>query len=353
MFGEDSRKKKRIATIGISTILLVAMVVGVTVSVSKNSGEDAKDNSRVSSTVKAVQTLCSPTDYRKECEDSLTAQAGNTTDVRELIKIAFNITIKKIGEGLEKTQLMQDIEKDARTKEALDTCKQLMNLSIDEFKRSLERFARFDLNNVDKILTSMRVWLSGAVTYQETCLDAFENTTTEAGRKMKEVLQTSMHMSSNGLSIINELSKTITNMTHKPAGRRLLTDVADMAVIGHDNEGDFEFPEWVDDHVGARKLLKMTGRKQMAHVIVAKDKTGNFTTINEALKHVPKNNLKPFVIYIKEGVYNEYVEVTKKMTHVVFIGDGGKKSRITGNKNFKDGIGTYKTATVGKYFNYS
>lgn len=352
MFGEDSRKKKRIATIGISTMLLVAMVVGVTVSVTKNSVEDTKDNSRVSSSIKAVKTLCSPTDYRKECEDSLTAQAGNTTDVRELIKLAFNITIKKIGEGLEKTQLMQDIEKDARTKEALDTCKQLMNLSIDEFKRSLERFTRFDLNNIDKILTSMKVWLSGAITYQDTCLDAFENTTTDAGRKMKEVLQTSMHMSSNGLSIINELSKTITNMT-KPAGRRLLTDVADMPIIGHDNEGDFEFPEWVDDHVGARKLLKMTGRKQMAHVVVAKDKTGNFTSINEALKHVPKNNLKPFVIYIKEGVYKEYVEVTKKMTHVVFIGDGGKKTRITGNKNFKDGVGTYKTATVGTYFNYS
>lgn len=41
------------------------------------------------------------------------------------------------------------------------------------------------------------------------------------------------------------------------------------------------------------------------------------------------------------------------MTHVVFVGDGAKKTRITGNKNFKDGVNTYRTATVvvqGDYF---
>ncbi|KAL9322468.1 hypothetical protein ACSQ67_010521 [Phaseolus vulgaris] len=67
-------------------------------------------------------------------------------------------------------------------------------------------------------------------------------------------------------------------------------------------------------------------------------------------KQVPEKNKRPFVIYIKEGIYQEYVQVTKDMTHVVFIGDGGKKTRITGNKNFIDGINTYKTSTIGDYF---
>lgn len=356
MSGGDSQKR-RVAIIGVSTFLLVAMVVAVTVGVNFNkngSNDDSKDSntkSHVSSSVKAVKTLCQPTDYKKECEESLAAHAGNTTDPRELIKIAFNITITKISEGLEKTQLMQDVEKDPRTKEALDTCKQLMDLSIEEFKRSLERFGKFDLNNLDKILTSLKVWLSGAITYQETCLDAFENTTADAGQKMKEVLQTAMHMSSNGLAIINELSKTLADMHVTKPGRRLLKeDEEDFDILGH---GDFELPDWVEDRVGVRKLLRMTARKLRAHVVVAKDGTGNFTTINDALKHVPKKNLKPFVIYIKEGIYEEYVEVFRNMTHVVFIGDGGKKTRITGNKNFIDGVGTYRTATVavlGDYF---
>ncbi|XP_061371940.1 probable pectinesterase/pectinesterase inhibitor 21 [Gastrolobium bilobum] len=352
--GADSQRRRRIAIIGVSTFLLVAMVVAVTVSVNlkNDSNGNVKDSgkSHVSSSVKAVKTLCAPTDYKKECEESLTAQAGNTTDARELIKIAFNITIKKIGEGLEKTQLMHEAEKDPRTKEALDTCKQLMNLSIEEFKRSLEKFGTFDLNHLDQILTSLKVWLSGAVTYQETCLDAFENTTTQAGNKMKEILKTAMHMSSNGLSIITELSKTLTDMNITKPSRRLLQDADDEAVLGHD---DFELPDWVDDRVGVRKLLKMTQRKLGAQVVVAKDGTGNFTTINDALKSVPMKNLKPYVIYVKQGVYNEYVEVSRNMTHVVMIGDGAKKTRITGNKNFIDGVGTYRTATVavlGDYF---
>ncbi|KAK7397157.1 hypothetical protein VNO78_18324 [Psophocarpus tetragonolobus] len=356
--GGDAQKK-RIAIIGVSTFLLVAMVVAVTISVSLNKGaneaKEESNDSHVASSMKAVKTLCAPTNYKEECEESLSsANSGNTTDPRELIQIVFNVTIKKIGEGLEKTHMMDEVEKDPRTKEALDTCKQLMNLSIAEFTRSLDKFKRFDLSNFNALLTSLRVWLSGAVTYQETCLDAFENTTTDASQKMQGFLQSAMRMSSNGLAIITELSNTLSEMnTGKPAGRRLLINKAeDLPVLGHETD-DFDLPDWVDDRVGVRRLLRMTGRKRMAHVVVAKDGTGNFTTINEALLHVPSKNLKPFFIYVKEGVYDEFVEVSRNMTHVVMIGDGGKKSRITGSKNFVDGVGTFRTASaavLGDFF---
>ncbi|OIW17486.1 hypothetical protein TanjilG_22598 [Lupinus angustifolius] len=354
---DDAQRNKRLAIIGVSTFLLVAMVIGVTVTISSNKNvideEDPKDNSKshVSSTMKAVISLCQPTDYREECVNDLSKEAGNTTDPRELIQIAFQITINRIGEGLKKTNILQEVEKDPRAKGALVTCKQLMDLSVGEFNRSLDKLGKFNLNNLDNILTSLKVWLSGAVTYQETCLDAFENTTSEAGNKMKEILQTSMHMSSNGLAIINELSKTLASLhITKTSGRRLLQDADDLPVLGH---GDDDLPEWVEDGVGVRRLLKMNARKYMANVIVAKDGSGNFTKISEALKLVPKKNQKSFIIWIKEGVYHEYVHVTKDMTHVVFVGDGAKKTRITGNKNFIDGINTYNTATVavqGDYF---
>lgn len=354
MSGGDAKRRKRLAIIGVSTFLLVAMVVAVTVSISlnKNGGDDSKEDNknRASSSVKAVKTLCAPTDYTKECEDSLLTEAGNTTDPRELIKIAFNVTIKRIGEGLQKTQLLQDVEKDPRAKQALDSCKQLMDLSIEEFNRSLEKLGRFDLNNLSNILTSLKVWLSGAITYQETCLDAFENTTSTAGQKMKEYLQTAMHMSSNGLAIITELDKTVAAMhlPRKTGHRRLFQDTEDEPVLGHDDEQ--ELPEWVEDRIAVRRLLSEgAGKKMKANVVVAKDGTGQCKTITEALRKVPVRNTKPFIIHIKEGVYQEYVEVLRNMTHVVFVGDGGNKTRITGNKNFIDGVNTYKTATVGTY----
>lgn len=232
-----------------------------------------------------MKTICQPTDYKNECEESLNAEAGNTTDPRELIKLAFKVTIKKIGEGLEKTQLLQEVEKDPRAKQALDTCKQLMDLSIGEFTRSVDKLGSFELNNLNNILTSLKVWLSGAITYQETCLDAFENTTSDAGQKMKEILKTAMHMSSNGLAIVTELDKTLTDMHITKTGRRRLFQVADdEPVLGHDSD----LPDWIEDRISVRRLLSTAPRKIKSNVVVAKDGSGKYKTITEALKDVPR-----------------------------------------------------------------
>jgi len=54
------------------------------------------------------------------------------------------------------------------------------------------------------------------------------------------------------------------------------------------------------------------------------------------------------VIQVKEGMYEEYVTITKTMKNVTLLGDGSKKSVITGKKSFADGITTFKTATFSK-----
>jgi len=338
MSERNENKGKRII-IGVSALFFMA-IVGVVIfgiNLIDNGSNGDKENidnkkNHVASTVKAVQSLCHPTNYEKECEESLIAGAGNTTDPRELVKIAFNITITKIGDKLKETNLLHDVEKEPRAKMALDTCKQLMDLSIGELSRSIDGISEFELINIEKILMNIKVWLSGAITYQDTCLDGFDNTTSEAGQKMKDLLMTSMHMSSNALALVTELGDTITNLNvTQLLGRRLLQDS--------------ESPSWVDHQGLPNANTSLFNHKP--NVTVAQDGNGDFKSINEALKQVPEKNKKPFVIYIKEGTYQEYVEVTKDMTHVVFIGDGGKKTRIIGNKNFIDGINTYRTATVG------
>lgn len=345
MAGQDAQKK-RIAIIAVSSVFLVAMVVAITIGFNMNNSNDNADDHRVASSMKAVKTLCKPTDYPKECENSLRVESGNITDPRELIKIAFNITIKKMGSELKKTGLLHEIEKDPNAKMALDTCKELMDLSIGEFKRSLEKISRFDLDNLDYILNSLKIWLSGAITYQYTCLDGFNHTSSEAGKNMKNMLTSSMHLSSNALAIISELADTVSHMNLTRDARRLVEDHEH--VFSDDDDDDNVIPSWVDDDgVGVRRLL-YASHEVKPDLIVAKDGSGKYESINKALKKVPKNNRKPFVIYIKSGVYHEYVEVTKKMTHVVFVGEGGNKTRITGNRNFIDGINTYRTATVGK-----
>lgn len=81
------------------------------------------------------------------------------------------------------------------------------------------------------------------------------------------------------------------------------------------------------------------------NVIVAKDKSGNFTTISDALKAMPKKYNGRYVIYIKEGVYEETVTVTKEMVNVTMYGDGSRQTTVTGSKNFVDGVRTFQTAT--------
>lgn len=83
-------------------------------------------------------------------------------------------------------------------------------------------------------------------------------------------------------------------------------------------------------------------------MIVAQDGSGKYKTINEALVEIPKNGNTTFVLYVKEGVYKEQVNFTKSMTNVMLIGDGPTKTTISGSLNFIDGIGTFRTATVGK-----
>lgn len=337
-------RKKKITVISLSAIFLVALVVAVTVGVNlhhSSSSDDDNSSNNLSATMKAIQLICQPTDYKEECVKSLSSEAGNTTDSKELIRASFKAAMDYINEAANKSNVLKELEKDSRAKKALDSCKELMDSSTDEFKNSFDQLGDFDGTKVDELLNDLRIWLSAAITYQETCLDAFQNTTGDAGEKMRAALKSAMQMSSNSLAIVSDLSKVLSNFDFPSLGRRLLEH--DVPVLGH---GEL-YPDWFNDSPGSRRLLAASPAQIKPDVIVAKDGSGRFKTINEALPLIPKNSNKTFVIYIKEGVYQEYVELNKSMTHVMMIGDGPDKTRITGNRNFVDGIPTFKTCTVG------
>lgn len=59
-----------------------------------------------------------------------------------------------------------------------------------------------------------------------------------------------------------------------------------------------------------------------------------------------------YVIYVKEGTYEEQLTVTKKMVNLTIYGDGSQKTMVTGNKNLADGVRIYDTATFGTFIHY-
>lgn len=85
-------------------------------------------------------------------------------------------------------------------------------------------------------------------------------------------------------------------------------------------------------------------------LVVAADGTGNFSTITEAIKFAPNNSMNRIVIYVKEGIYEENVEIPSYKTNIMMLGDGSGVTVITGNRSVGDGWTTFRSATLGEAF---
>ncbi|XP_077248728.1 pectinesterase-like [Tasmannia lanceolata] len=66
-------------------------------------------------------------------------------------------------------------------------------------------------------------------------------------------------------------------------------------------------------------------------MVVAKDGSGNYTKVSEAIVAAPIASTRRFVIYIKAGIYVESVLVGSEKANITFIGDGMNKTIITSN----------------------
>ncbi|GMJ12247.1 hypothetical protein like AT3G05610 [Hibiscus trionum] len=332
---------KATVIIGVCSVILVAMVVAVAVGVTRSRSERSAGGGELEASKKAVQNICQPTDYKEACEKSLSG--SNTTDSKELIKAGFQAAIHEIEKVVKNSSTIQDAAKDPMSRQALDICKEVMGYAIDDLMNSINQLGAFDASTLDEYIENLKIWVGGSITYQQTCLDGFVNVSTVAGEKMRKLLNTSQMLTSNSLAMVCEIPKLIRDLNFprlSGAGggtRKLLA-----------KDG---FPSWVSFR--QRMLLQQNPSQMKANVVVAKDGSGKYNNINQALKEVPNKNTSPFVIHIKAGVYKENVLVDKYMSNVVFIGDGPTQTIVTGSLNVADGTATFKSATVaviGKNF---
>src|SRR5688572_6591452 len=78
---------------------------------------------------------------------------------------------------------------------------------------------------------------------------------------------------------------------------------------------------------------------------VAKDGTGDYKYIQDAIDAMRVYPLRPITLYIKNGVYNEKIELPATNTDVIFIGESVEKTIIT----FNDYSGRGKHTTFTSY----
>lgn len=331
--------KKKIALMVVSSLIFVTMIIMVIFGVSHKAAKQIPGtggNPAIQTSTKAITQICQPTDYKEACLSSLSAAAHNTTDPKELIEVAFKVAVDKVKQALSESTVLKAAARDPRTSKALENCGELMNYSIDDLEVSLKQLGAFELSKIDDTMDDLKIWLSASVTYQETCLDGFEGAEGDAGEKMKKALKGAYELTSNVLAIMSEISSVLSSFNLPFFHRRLLS---------FDDPMKVDIPMWVSGE--RRGLLKASIKSMKPNVIVAKDGSGQYKTISEAVADVPKKKNDTYVIYVKEGVYDESVMIEKSMWNVIMIGDGPTKTIVTGSKNFVDGTPTFKTATFG------
>lgn len=110
------------------------------------------------------------------------------------------------------------------------------------------------------------------------------------------------------------------------------------------------FPNWVSSHL--RKLLQSSSRK--AHLVVAKDGSGHFRTVQGAVNAAGRRRSKTrFVIHVKRGVYRENIHVDKTNDNIMLVGDGMRSTIITSARSVQAGFTTYSSATAGSFHLFS
>ncbi|KAJ6795528.1 pectinesterase precursor [Iris pallida] len=273
---------------------------------------------------------CNGTLYPDLCVSTLTAipYRGSPKSLPDIISSAIGhteSTVNSTAAGLRRMRRSR-IALDARQRLALADCLELLDETVTDLDRATADLARHASSNLD----DLRTVLSAAITNQYTCLDGFSHV--DHNRSIRPLIQNEMfnisHLVSNSLAMAKKIPPKNESRSNQ------VFDGYGTIVKG--------FPKWLSAEDQALLLADGT----TADLVVAKDGTGHFTTVADAVAAAPNKSAKRFVIYIKQGAYFENIEVVKHKTNLMFIGDGIEKTLIKASRNVVDGWTTYSSATV-------
>ncbi|MBA0818901.1 hypothetical protein Gohar_028448 [Gossypium harknessii] len=332
-----TKKHKKIFLALFASLVIVAAIIGIVAGVSSRNNSDESDTSHHA----IVKSACSGTFYPDLCFSAVTTvPAGTAKKVRsqkDVIELSLNITTTAVEHNyfkIEKLLARKDLT--TREKTALHDCLETIDETLDELHEAVEDLHEYpNKKSLTQHADDLKTLMSAAMTNQETCLDGFSHE--GADKKIREVLidgeKYVEKMCSNALAMIKNMTDTdIANeMMLKSSNRKLKED-----------ESGIAWPEWLS--AGDRRLLQSSS--VTPNVVVAADGSGNFKTVSEAVAKAPEKSSKRYIIRIKAGVYRENVEVPKKKSNIMFIGDGRTKTIITGSRNVVDGSTTFHSATV-------
>ncbi|KAL3738818.1 hypothetical protein ACJRO7_020226 [Eucalyptus globulus] len=258
-----------------------------------------------------VTSWCSKMPYPQPCEYFLThnPKQAPIKQKSDFLKISMQLALERAQLAHDHTHSLESKCSNEREKVAWADCLQLYEHTVLRLNRTIGHDCTQD---------EAQTWLSTALTNLETCRAGF----VELG------------ISDNVLPLMsNNVSKLISNT--------LALNYAPFTTPNYTKK----FPTWV--RPSDRKLLQSSSAVSKANIVVARDSSGNYKTISEAITAASKRTgTARYIIYIKAGTYNENIEVGSKLDNIMFIGDGIGKTIITGSKSVGGGSTTFNSATV-------
>ncbi|PUZ73346.1 hypothetical protein GQ55_2G467400 [Panicum hallii var. hallii] len=219
-----------------------------------------------------------------------------------------------------------------RDRLALSDCLELFGRTLGQLGTAADELSAGN-RTAEGSIAGVQTVLSAALTNQYTCLEGFAGPSASEDGRVRPYIQGRIyhvaHLVSNSLAMLRRL----------PQRRRRREALEG---YGRVRRG---FPSWVSAG-DRRRLLQQQAGAAPADLVVAKDGSGNFTTVGEAVAAAPNNSEARFVIYIKAGGYFENVEVGAEKTNLMFVGDGMWKTVIKASRNVADNSTTFRSATL-------
>ncbi|VYS57346.1 unnamed protein product [Arabidopsis thaliana] len=227
------KTRKRLYQIGISVAVLVAIIISSTVTIAIHSRKGNSPHPTPSSVPEltpaaSLKTVCSVTNYPVSCFSSISKlPLSNTTDPEVIFRLSLQVVIDELNSIVELPKKLAEETDDEGLKSALSVCEHLLDLAIDRVNETVSAMEVVDgkkiLNaaTIDDLLT----WLSAAVTYHGTCLDALDeisHTNSAIPLKLKSGMVNSTEFTSNSLAIVAKILSTISDFGIPIHGRRLL-----------------------------------------------------------------------------------------------------------------------------------
>ncbi|KAL0374635.1 UNVERIFIED_CONTAM: putative pectinesterase/pectinesterase inhibitor 45 [Sesamum radiatum] len=296
----QQRLKKRLMIAGSSIVfvLLIAAAAFCVVTYMKNQDAAARKHndsqspgpSKPSAAEEQVKAVCAGTDYKQTCQDSiLKAVAKNSSpQPNDIVKASFTVGSDEINRVLKQVSALKYSDKFKQA--ALEDCLVLLNDAVDDLNRSVSSIQGTDKAALSEKMPDINNWLSAVLSYQQICIDGFPDSEEKAA--MKKLLTNAKAHGSNALAIVSSVFSTFAKLKGSGAsGRKLL---------GLDVDG---YPTWMS--LESRRNLGADPSKFTPNATVAKDGSGNYTTISKALDAMPETYKGRYVIYVKEAVLGE------------------------------------------------